>query len=359
MPPRKPRPAILTLDLDDRGGPADSGSEEALALATGILAGGGLVAIPTETVYGLAAAADDPAAVARIFAAKGRPASNPLIVHVPDAAAAKRLAADWPAEAERLANQFWPGPLTLVVRRSDAVPAIVTAGGPTVAIRCPAHPVARAVLERLGRPLAAPSANRSTQISPTCAADVAESLGDRVELILDGGVCERGIESTVVDLTRRAPLILRPGPIPRAALAAACGGTVDEAIGHLAERAGPAASPGLARRHYAPRTPLTVAADGRAAVAERIAAGLQVGWLAIGGRPDRPTVAVVPKMAGATAPAVVERLPADPAGCAAGLYAALRRLDRAGLDAIVVDAPPEGEEWNAVRDRLVRAAAAE
>lgn len=359
MSPLGQPPVILTIDLDERGKPTDPGSEEALTLATSILAGGGLVAIPTETVYGLAAAADDPAAVARIFAAKGRPSSNPLIVHVPDAAAARRLAADWPAEAESLANHFWPGPLTLVVTRSDAVPDGVTAGGPTVAIRCPSHPVARAVLVRLGRPLAAPSANLSTQISPTSAADVAESLGDRLGLILDGGTCERGIESTVVDLTRRPPRILRPGPIPRAALEAACGGIVREAIGEVADRSGPAASPGLSRRHYAPRTSLTLASDGPAAVAERIAAGLRVGWLAISGEGGQPIPPGLPDAMRPPGLPVVERLPPDPAGCAAGLYAALRRLDRAGLDAIVADRPPEGEEWNAVRDRLVRAAAAE
>jgi len=353
MHPSGRRPPMLTLALDGRGQPADARAEGVLALATSILSGGGLVAIPTETVYGLAAVADDPDAVARIFAAKGRPATNPLIVHVRDTTAARPLAADWPPEADRLAGRFWPGPLTLVVRRSAAVPDRVAAGGPTVALRCPSHPVARLVLDRLDRPLAAPSANRSTQVSPTCAADVAESLGDRVDLILDGGVCERGIESTVVDVTRCPPVILRPGPISRAILEEACGGPVRESPGDVAAPHVPAASPGLSRRHYAPRTPLTLATDSPSAVAERLAAGRRVGWLTIGapsppGEPAPGDPARVP---------VIERLPADPAGCAAGLYAALRRLDRAGLDAIVADTPPPGEDWSAIRDRLRRAAA--
>jgi L-threonylcarbamoyladenylate synthase len=185
----------------------------AIAEAARILRAGGLVAFPTETVYGLGANALDAEAVQRIFAVKGRPASNPLIVHVASEAAARALARSWPEDAARLAAAHWPGPLTLVVEKTEAIPDRVTAGGPTVALRVPAHPIALELLRATGRPLAAPSANRSEEISPTTARHVADSLGPFVEdlIVLDGGACEVGIESTVVDVTGAEPVVLRPG----------------------------------------------------------------------------------------------------------------------------------------------------
>lgn len=350
-------PTILPIHLDGLGKPANPDSERAIEHAVSVLADGGLVGIPTETVYGLAAVADDATAVSRIFQAKGRPANNPLIVHVLDITSARRLAKEWPLQAERLAERYWPGPLTLVVSRNPSVPDIVTAGAATVALRSPAHPVARLILSSIGRPIAAPSANASMEISPTCASDVAESLGERVDLILDGGPCERGIESTVVDVTHVPPVILRPGPISRTSLEEACGGPV-LAVDHVADFQEPAASPGLSRRHYSPKTPLTVTANGAAAVAERMAAGGRVGWLAIRGLDDPSWPENDPALAGnAGSHLLIERLPLDPGHCAAGLYAALRRLDRAGLDEIVVDDVPKGEDWTAIRDRLARASA--
>lgn len=188
-------------------------AHEAIERAAEALRSGKLVAFPTETVYGLGASALDSAAVAKIFAAKGRPGNNPLIVHVESAEAARALAADWPAAAERLAEKFWPGPLTLVLPKRDCVPAITTAGAPTVALRSPAHPIARALLKAARLPVAAPSANRSQEVSPTLASHVLRSLGERVDVVLDGGPTTGGIESTVLDLCSQPPRLLRPGPI--------------------------------------------------------------------------------------------------------------------------------------------------
>ncbi len=311
-----------------------------------MLARGGLVAIPTETVYGLAAVAIDPDAVRRIFEAKGRPPRNPLIVHVADIDAARALARSWPQSAERLARRFWPGPLTVVVAKREIVPDVVTAGGDTVAIRCPAHPVARRLLERLGRPLAAPSANVSLSVSPTTARHVAESLGERVELILDAGPCDRGIESTVVDCTTSPPRILRPGPIGRAEVEAAIGeAVVDGGATDAILR-----SPGLTGRHYAPRAPLELSADAPKRAAELVGMGRRVGLVT-----TDAAFAGEGRRAGA-GQLVVRTLPDDPAGFARELYAALHDLDAAEVDAIVVEMPPHDEAWRAVLDRLRRAA---
>ncbi|NDC52973.1 MAG: threonylcarbamoyl-AMP synthase, partial [Planctomycetia bacterium] len=194
-----PLPDVLAIRWPDDAANPPADTLAALDRAAGILSAGGLVAIPTETVYGLAAVATDADAVARIFAAKGRPATNPLIVHVADPAMARGLSSAWPDAAETLAAALWPGPVTLVVPRGGTIPDAVTAGGPTVALRCPAHPLTRLLIEKVGAPLAAPSANRSLAVSPTTAAHVLDGLADRVDLILDGGPCGRGIESTVVD----------------------------------------------------------------------------------------------------------------------------------------------------------------
>lgn len=315
-------------------GPDDPGIQEAAS----ILREGGLVAFPTETVYGLGADGLNPAAVARIYAAKQRPATNPLILHVTDAGEAKALAAAWPAEAERLAARFWPGPLTMVLPAGPAVPDLVRAGGPTVALRCPAHPVALALVRATGRPLAAPSANRSQHLSPTRAEHVLSSLGDAVDLILDAGPTEAGLESTIVDL--RPPFrILRPGPLAPSELEAALGplvlwaGAVDPA-----ERQD---APGMASRHYAPRARLELVLPGAGIPSTRV----RTAYLSIGPLPPLPRG--------------VEgfALPADPAGLGTVLYAILHEMDDAGFQRVVFELPPPEEAWLAVRDRLLRASA--
>lgn len=316
--------------------------------AAEILCAGGLVAFPTETVYGLGANALDPAAVRRIFAAKGRPATNPLIVHVWDEEAARTVVTSWPPYAHRLAASFWPGPLSLVLPKSDRIPPEVTAGGPTVALRVPAHPVALALLRACRLPLAAPSANRSTELSPSRAEHVLRGLQGRVEMILDAGPTSGGLESTVLDLTVAPPRLLRPGLVTPAEIEAVIGPIVlgDGARG-LAQPSAPLKSPGLLERHYAPRTPLECVEQSAQGVVEKWQReGLRVGWLRRGG-------AAAQSVEGLATRVVV--LPDEPRGYAAGLYAALHDLDEGGLDRIVVDMPPATQEWLAVRDRLRRA----
>ena len=313
-----------------------------IAQAASVLRGGGLVAFPTETVYGLGALALDADAVRRIFAAKGRPADNPLIVHIADIAEVGQIAAAWPDAAERLARRFWPGPLTLIVPRSAAVPDATTAGGRTVAVRVPAHPVALALLRATGAPIAAPSANRSTELSPTRAEHVLRGLDGRIDLVLDAGPTTGGVESTVLDVTTSPPRLLRPGLIGPAELEAVIG----PVIRPKAEATDTAPrSPGMQPRHYAPRTPLECTADSRSRVEELLDGGGRVGWLTFSSAPE----VALPGL-------VVRPMPTDPAGCAAQLYAALHALDDAGVDRIIVDRPPDGDEWLAVRDRLRRAA---
>jgi L-threonylcarbamoyladenylate synthase len=315
----------------------------AVGRAGALLRSGGLVAFPTETVYGLGANALDAAAVARVYAAKGRPAVNPLIVHVADAAGARAAAGDWPDAADRLAERFWPGPLTLVLPRGRAVPDVVTAGSPTVGVRVPAHPVALALLRSAGVPVAAPSANRSTELSPTTASHVLRGLAGRIDLILDAGPTAAGLESTVLDLTATPPRLLRPGPIAPADLEAVIG-PVQRRTG-VAAAGRPLLSPGLMARHYAPRTPLECAAgDAEDRVRALTEAGERVGWVRFGGEGEAPPGCVAVEM------------PTDPAEYAARLYAELHGLDAMGLDRIVVALPPDAEEWLAVRDRLKRAA---
>jgi len=312
-----------------------------IAEAAGRLRAGGLVAFPTETVYGLGASALDADAVGRVFAAKGRPPTNPVIVHVPGAAEARLVAARWPAGAEALARRFWPGPLTLVLPRGAQVPLAVTAGLEQVAVRAPRHPVALALLRAAGLPVAAPSANRSTRLSPTTAAHVVAALGDRVDLVLDGGPTDVGIESTVLDLTGDVPRILRPGVVTATEIAAVLGVPVGVATGAVADDAA-RASPGMMALHYAPRARVVLAAGGEVpgAVARLRAAGHRVGALVHRADPGEAALA--------------RRLPADPAGYARALYAALHDLD-AACDAIVVEEVPDGEAWAGVRDRLARA----
>lgn len=314
------------------------------------LRAGELVALPTETVYGLAANAWDAAAVARIFAAKGRPAHNPIIVHVASLAQARQCVATWPDAAERLAGAFWPGPLTLVLPRSTAVPDLVTAGGPTVGVRWPAHPLMQAVIRECGFPLAAPSANLANHLSPTNAAHVRDQLGDRVPLILDGGQSQVGIESTVLDLVATPPRLLRPGMISTRALAAVLGPLAsDESAPDTPGE--PLRSPGQLARHYAPRARLLVT---RWASDPELRA-----WLAAHHAVPATTCVVahshIPYPAGFLR---VGLIPHDAEAFARALYAELHACDAAGARWIVVEAPPASPEWHGIADRLARAAAA-
>jgi L-threonylcarbamoyladenylate synthase len=315
---------------------------EVIARAAALLRAGRLVAFPTETVYGLGANALDPSAVARVFEAKGRPDWNPLIVHVPDAESARALVTRWPDAADRLAQRFWPGPLTLVLPKRAVVPDAVTAGLGAVALRVPAHPVALAILRAAAVPVAAPSANRSGELSPTSAEHVRKGLGERVDLIVDGGPTTVGIESAVVDLTGDSPALLRPGRIAMDQIEAVIGPV---ALGVRVAPGTPRHSPGLADRHYAPRAQLQLIATATDAVrAVERARG-----------EGRRTGAVLRSLAAPPADEV-RRLPADPVGYAEGLYAALHALDDAGCDVIVAEMVPNGAEWAGARDRLERAA---
>jgi L-threonylcarbamoyladenylate synthase len=318
---------------------------DALAPAAAALREGRLVAFPTETVYGLGANALDPAAVGRIFTAKGRPADNPVIVHAPDAATAWRVTTGPTPLAVRLAAAFWPGPLTLVLTASDALPRAATAGLPSVAVRVPDHPVALALLRSAGVPVAAPSANRSGRPSPTTAAHVIDDLGDAVDVVVDGGACRVGVESTVVDVRGESPLVLREGGISREQLVASVEGTAGGAAIRGATRAEDlAASPGTRHRHYAPACVVVIADPGQAAdVAARLARepGRRVGIVARGAAPSG--VAEVARY----------REAADLAG---RLYGALRDAEAAGVTDLVVEGVPEVGIGRAVMDRLRRAA---
>jgi L-threonylcarbamoyladenylate synthase len=315
---------------------------DALARAAGILRAGGLVAFPTETVYGLGANALDAEAVARIFAAKGRPANNPLIVHVAATADVLRVASAWPDEAARLAERFWPGPLTLVLPRRPEVPDVVAAGGPTVAVRLPAHPVARELIRLAGVPIAAPSANRSSRLSPTRARHVLRDLDGRIDVLLDGGPTPGGIESTVLDLASRPPRLLRPGLIEPGALEAIIGPIERRTLAASVEAL---PSPGMLARHYAPRTPMELVEGGDERVRQLSRDARRVGWLVWFDVDEESLPAEV----------TVVQLPSDAAGYAAELYQSLHGLDEKGVDRIIVALPPEGEEWLGVRDRLRRA----
>lgn len=329
--------------------PVDSA---AIERAAKILARGGLVAFPTETVYGLGADADDRAAVAAIFAAKGRPADHPVIVHVQGARALDAWARAVPAAAHSLARAFWPGPLTLVLTRSARAHDGLTGGQDTVGLRCPAHPWARALLAAFGAlradpsaALAAPSANSFGRISPTSAAHVRADLGEkpagRVDLILDGGPCPVGIESTIVDLSGAAPRLLRPGAVTRGQIEAVIGQTVADAD------AGAPRAPGRLEQHYAPRTPLELVDAGRLPARINELRGNRVAVLA-------PAAALLDRTAD-----IVLRLiaPAQPQEYARRLYSMLHELDAAGAQRILIERPPAGPAWEAVADRLRRAAA--
>jgi L-threonylcarbamoyladenylate synthase len=313
-----------------------------IARCAAVLLRGGLVAFPTETVYGLGALADDEAAAMKIYAAKGRPSHNPLISHVASARAARELAPVWSELADELAEQFWPGPLTLVVPRAQKIPRSVCGGLDAMAIRVPAHPVALALLRAVGRPVAAPSANRSNELSPTTAAHVLRGLDGRIDTVLDGGACRVGLESTVVDLCGDVPVILRPGTItidqvraivPTVRMRA-------ESVAHGQLRA----SPGMDAKHYAPRARLVLSPrDGlRAQITE--SSGL-IGVLTVGpvDIPSRDGV-------------IVSALSDEASAYSAALYERLHWLDEQGCTLIVCERVPESSEWDAARDRLRRAA---
>ncbi len=308
--------------------------------AVAVLARGGLVAFPTETVYGLGADAANAEAVARVFQVKGRPTDHPLIVHVAGTEDLARFARTVPACALRLAEALWPGPLTLVVERADHVPAAVAGGGATLALRSPAHPLAQQLLQAFGGGIAGPSANRFGRVSPTTAADVRSDLGDEVDLILDGGPCRVGVESTIVDCTGDQVVLLRPGGVPVEVLEGVLGAPVARQPGP-----GAPAAPGMLASHYAPRARVILAATVEEAVARAAAAAAA----------DRVGV-LLPQAA--PVPAGVELLVADedPAAYARVLYASLRRADQLSLDVLIAVPPPEEGIGAAVADRLRRAA---
>lgn len=314
---------------------------EEIARAAATLKAGGVVAFPTETVYGLGADASNPDAVAKIYALKGRPSSHPVIVHLASAEALGDWALDVPGPASRLAARFWPGPLTLVLRRAARVPDAVTGGQDTVAVRVPAHPVAQALLRAFGGGIAGPSANRFGRVSATTAAHVHAEFGDAVECVLDGGECDVGIESTIVDVSGMQPTLLRPGGVSLAALEDALGEEV-AAPGAASPRA-----PGTLKAHYAPRTPLMlVDSDVVLELVRSLARqGRKLAVLSFN--------ALQPLVPGLT----WLTTSADAEAYAHALYANLRELDASGADMILVERPPERPQWLAVLDRLTRAAA--
>ena len=318
----------------------------AVKRAVELLRAGEVVALPTETVYGLAANAFDDSAVAKIFEIKGRPATNPIIVHVSSLDMAARCVKRWPALAGRLAQAFWPGPLTLVLPRGTEIPDNVTAGGTTVGVRWPGHPFMQAVIRECGFPLAAPSANLSNQLSPTNAEHVRRQLEGRIPLIVDGAQSQVGIESTVLDLSVRPPRILRPGMIHAGSLAAVCG-----PLGNTSEPGGATLrSPGLLEKHYSPRGKLLVlnwksGTELQSQLASRRLSSAACFVIAHTHIPD------------GFAAEKVSVIPHDAEAFARALYGELHRCDAAGAALIVVEAPPESPQWSGVADRLRRAAA--
>lgn len=319
-------------------------NSDTIAQAVALLQQGRLVAFPTETVYGLGADARNPEAVKLIFAAKGRPTNHPLIVHIPNVTYLDAWATAIPENARNLAQQFWPGPLALILNKRPEVPSEVTGGQTTVALRVPNHPVALQLLQAFGGGIAAPSANRFCRVSPTQALHVSEELGDTVDLILDGGPCQVGVESTIVDLSTDRPRLLRPGHISRSQIE-----TVLNTELLLPETATPITSelraPGMMDIHYAPTTPALrcYTAELATIVENLLASGQKIGLLTCQTTlPAQPTLSVI-------------QLSQQAAAYAQGLYAALRQLDQLQLDKIVVEQPPETEAWRAVNDRLGKA----
>jgi L-threonylcarbamoyladenylate synthase len=313
---------------------------EAIARAAAVLRAGDLVAVPTETVYGLAANALETKAVEKIFEAKERPQENPIIVHVANEAMARDCVAVWPDAAAALAQEFWPGPLTLVLPKAEIIPANVTAGGGTVGVRCPGHPFLRELIGACRFPLAVPSANLSNHVSPTTAAHVLAQLNGRIPLIIDGGAAEVGIESTVVDLTGDGARVLRPGMISAGEIGAVA--AVPDAVD------GPLKSPGQLPRHYAPNARLLV-------LTWRDGEDLE-GQIAYSRTPaDRVCVIAHTEAVPGTRFGRLTMLPCEPAAYARALYAELHQCDAEGAELIVVETVPDTDDWRAIADRLERA----
>jgi L-threonylcarbamoyladenylate synthase len=308
--------------------------EAAVEEAARLLKLGGVVALPTETVYGLAANALDAAAVKKIFEIKGRPSHNPLIVHVAGVEMAKHCVTQWPPRAAELAALHWPGPLTLVLPKSEIIPGEVTANGPTVAIRWPSHPFMQAVIQRCNFPLAAPSANRSNHLSPTNAAHVINSLGDRLQLIIDGGQCQVGIESTVYDVLENR--VLRPGIIPLGSSSSATSTSTLK-------------SPGQLEKHYSPKARLIIVTWKSVTELHALTKSANV-------HPSQTRIIAHEKIPTDPTFAAVSIIPEDPEAYARALYAELHRCDEAGAELIIIERPPEGPMWDGIHDRLRRAA---
>jgi L-threonylcarbamoyladenylate synthase len=343
----------------------EGNAPDSIAIAAHLVRAGELIGLPTETVYGLGASAEDAQAVAKIFAAKGRPSDHPLIVHVADASAVAHFADQVPDFAERLIKAFWPGPLTLILPRRAGVGAAAAGGQDSIGLRCPSHPVAQALLKALGPNaspgekvvwgIAAPSANLFGRVSPTTAAHVQAEFGDGL-LILDGGACDVGIESSIIDCTRGVPVLLRPGSITRARIEAACGQPVllkEELPAHI--QSGPRAS-GTLESHYAPT----------ARVRLMSAAALQTALDVLGAEidqrgadKDQPVIATYSRaiLRSSSAKVLRRRMPDDAAATAQQLFAVLRAFDAQGVKLIWIESPPDTPDWDGVRDRLQRASA--
>ncbi|MEI8288358.1 MAG: L-threonylcarbamoyladenylate synthase [Verrucomicrobiota bacterium] len=321
--------------------------KEAVRLAAARLRAGEAVALPTETVYGLAANALDEKAVASIFQIKGRPAHNPIIVHVASREMAQDCVAQWPEAAEKLSKSFWPGPLTLVLPRAEKIPGNVTACGPTVGVRWPSHPFMQAVIRECGFPLAAPSANLSNRISPTNAEHVRTQLEGKISLIVDGGQSQVGIESTVLDLSVSPPRILRPGMIHTESIAVVCGVIQSPKSGSRSQTA--LKSPGQLEKHYSPKARLAV-------LEWRDEAELVAKIINLKHKTQNCWVIVHTKIPAGFAVENVCVIPHDAEAFARALYAELHRCDAAGAKLIVVEAPPDLPEWSGIADRLRRAA---
>jgi L-threonylcarbamoyladenylate synthase len=325
---------------------------KSIAAAADCIRAGGLLGLPTETVYGLAANADDDAAVAHIFKAKGRPADHPLIVHVANASVVAHYASEVPEFAKQLMHAFWPGPLTLILPRHPGVANAAAGGNPTIGLRCPSHPVAQALLKELDGGLAAPSANQFGRVSPTTAAHVQGEFGDDL-LILDGGACSVGIESTIIDCTRGAPVLLRPGAITPDQLQAVCGLKLlskSELEGQAKQA--PKAS-GTLESHYAPKARVRLMTAQELQTALALLPGQDVS------QPNgSPTVALYCRsvLAVTSFDVLHRQMPEDAARAAQQLFAVLREVDAQGVKLILIETPPEAPEWDGVRDRLQRAA---
>ena len=321
--------------------------DAAVQHAAALLRAGEVVALPTETVYGLAANALDANAVAKIYAIKGRPAHNPIIVHVAGVEMAMRCVSHWPTDARKLVKSFWPGPLTMVLPRAKIIPNVVTADGDTVGVRWPSHPFIQAVIRDCGFPLAAPSANPSNEISPTNAAHVAKKLAGKIALVVDGGQSQVGIESTVIDLTANPPRVLRPGMIHEASLLAVLGDLKSQ-IQH--PNSATLRSPGLLAKHYSPKARLVV-------LSWHDATDLREQLKTQNPKPETCHIIAHTRIPAEGSFASVSVIPHDAEAFARALYAELHRCDEAGAELIVIEALPDAPEWRAIADRLRRAAA--